>query len=146
MILTPGGEVAAVVDWELCTLGDPLADVGTADGLLARARRAAARRSASRPTSRPASPAARSSPARYAERSGRDLSELDFYLALGYWKLAIILEGVYARYAAGGYGEVDEGIHALQAAGRAPGRGGRARPSDAAQPECRNSRGDRGGL
>ena len=48
--------------------------------------------------------------ARYAERSGRDLSELDFYVALGYWKLAIILEGVYARYAAGQYGKVDEGI------------------------------------
>ena len=43
--------------------------------------------------------------ARYAETSGRDLSELDFYIALGYWKLAIILEGVYARYAAGGYGK-----------------------------------------
>jgi aminoglycoside phosphotransferase (APT) family kinase protein len=48
--------------------------------------------------------------ARYAERSGRDLSELDFFIALGYWKLAIILEGVYARYTAGGYGEVNEGI------------------------------------
>ena len=48
---------------------------------------------------------------RYAERSGRDLSELDFYVALGYWKLAIILEGVYARYAAGQYGKVDQGIH-----------------------------------
>ncbi len=33
-------------------------------------------------------------------RSGRDLFELDFFLALGYWKLAIILEGVYARYVA----------------------------------------------
>jgi aminoglycoside phosphotransferase (APT) family kinase protein len=42
---------------------------------------------------------------RYAEASGRDLSELDFFTALGYWKLAIILEGVYARYAAGGYGK-----------------------------------------
>src|SRR6478752_9681962 len=47
---------------------------------------------------------------RYAERSGRDLSELDFFVALGYWKLAIILEGVYARYAAGQYGKVDPGI------------------------------------
>ena len=47
---------------------------------------------------------------RYAERSGRDLSRLDFYVALGYWKLAIILEGVYARYTAGGYGKVDEGV------------------------------------
>ena len=31
-------------------------------------------------------------------------------IALGYWKLAIILEGVYARYAAGQYGKVDPGI------------------------------------
>ena len=45
---------------------------------------------------------------RYAERSGRDLSEIDFYVALGLWKLAIILEGVFARYAAGQYGEPDE--------------------------------------
>ena len=51
--------------------------------------------------------------ARYAEASGRDLSELDFFVALGYWKLAIILEGVYARYAAGGYGKVDPGIEAF---------------------------------
>ena len=109
MILTPAGEVAAVVDWELCTLGDPLADVGTADGLLARPRRGGASPSASRPTSPPASRPATSCAARYAERSGRDLSELDFFVALGYWKLAIILEGVYARYVAGGYGKVDDG-------------------------------------
>jgi aminoglycoside phosphotransferase (APT) family kinase protein len=50
---------------------------------------------------------------RYAERSGRDLSQLDFYVALGYWKLAIILEGVYARYTAGGYGKVNEGVEAF---------------------------------
>jgi aminoglycoside phosphotransferase (APT) family kinase protein len=47
---------------------------------------------------------------RYAERSGRDLGELDFYVALARWKLAIILEGVYSRYAAGGYGKTDEGF------------------------------------
>jgi aminoglycoside phosphotransferase (APT) family kinase protein len=50
---------------------------------------------------------------RYAERSGRDLSDLGFYVALGYWKLAIILEGVYARYVAGGYGKVNEGVDAF---------------------------------
>ena len=50
--------------------------------------------------------------ARYAERSGRDLGEIDFYVALGLWKLAIVLEGVYARYAAGQYGKpgADEGF------------------------------------
>ena len=47
---------------------------------------------------------------RYAERSGRDLGQIDFFIALGFWKLAIILEGVYARYASGQYGKTDEGF------------------------------------
>jgi aminoglycoside phosphotransferase (APT) family kinase protein len=41
---------------------------------------------------------------RYAERSGRNVDDLDFYVAFGYWKLACILEGVYARYAGGAMG------------------------------------------
>jgi aminoglycoside phosphotransferase (APT) family kinase protein len=41
---------------------------------------------------------------RYAARSGRDISQLDFYVAFGYWKLACIVEGVYARYAKGAMG------------------------------------------
>ena len=138
MILTPGGEVAAVVDWELCTLGDPLADVGL---LMAYWPDAAARsrsRSASPPTSPPASRPGDELAARYAERSGRDLSDLDFFVALGYWKLAIILEGVYARYAAGGYGKVDEGVEHVRPPGRAArrGRAGRGRPeaADACEP------------
>jgi aminoglycoside phosphotransferase (APT) family kinase protein len=109
MILTPRGEVAAVVDWELCTLGDPLADVGLLmvywpkDGEEAT--------SLGQPANlAPGFPDRDFLRGRYAERSGRDLSRLDFYVALGYWKLAIILEGVYARYAAGQYGKVDEGI------------------------------------
>jgi aminoglycoside phosphotransferase (APT) family kinase protein len=112
MILTPGGEVAAVVDWELCTLGDPLADVGllmvywpeAGEELVALGQPA---------TLAPGFPKREQLKARYAERSGRDLSQLDFFIALGYWKLAIILEGVYARYAAGGYGKVDPGIEAF---------------------------------
>jgi aminoglycoside phosphotransferase (APT) family kinase protein len=108
MILSPSGEPAAVVDWELCTLGDPLADVGMLlvywsdpedeftplfDA----------------PTTASGFPRREEIRDRYAERSGRDLAELDFYVALGYWKLAIILEGVFARYAAGQYGKPDEG-------------------------------------
>ena len=112
MILTPSGEVAAVVDWELCTLGDPLADVGllmvywpeAGEELVALGQPA---------TLAPGFPKREELKARYAERSGRDLSQLDFFVALGYWKLAIILEGVYARYAAGGYGKVDPGIEAF---------------------------------
>jgi aminoglycoside phosphotransferase (APT) family kinase protein len=112
MILTPAGEVAAVVDWELCTLGDPLADVGLLmvywpdrgeDGEQPVALGQPANLA-------PGFPSRAELRDRYAERSGRDLAELDFFIALGYWKLAIILEGVYARYAAGQYGKVDPGI------------------------------------
>ena len=97
MILTNAGEVAAVVDWELCTLGDPLADVGMlivywsedGDELMPLLQA---------PTTAAGFPSREQVRERYAERSGRDLSQIDFYVALGWWKLAIILEGVYSRY------------------------------------------------
>jgi aminoglycoside phosphotransferase (APT) family kinase protein len=112
MILTPTGEVAAVVDWELCTLGDPLADVGLL--MCYWPKPGEEFRSLGQPANlAPGFPVREELAARYAERSGRDLSQLDFYVALGYWKLAIILEGVYARYAAGGYGKVDAGFEAF---------------------------------
>jgi aminoglycoside phosphotransferase (APT) family kinase protein len=109
MILSDGGEVAAVVDWELCTLGDPLADVGLllvywsepGDELLPLMDSA---------TTTPGFPSRAELRERYAQRSGRDLAQIDFFVALGYWKLAIILEGVFARYAAGAYGERNEGF------------------------------------
>jgi len=106
MILSPSGEVAAVVDWELCTLGDPLADVGMlmvywaqpGDQLIP----------LELPTTAPGFPRREEVKARYAERSGRDLSEIDFYVALGYWKLGIILQGIIARVAAGQYGKAED--------------------------------------
>jgi aminoglycoside phosphotransferase (APT) family kinase protein len=109
MILTPAGEVAAVVDWELCTLGDPLADVGLllvywgqeGDTLLPLFEPA---------TMAPGFPDREQVRSRYAERSARDLSAIDFFVALGYWKLAIILEGVYSRYAKGQYGKPEDGF------------------------------------
>jgi aminoglycoside phosphotransferase (APT) family kinase protein len=109
MILADSGEVAAVVDWELCTLGDPLADVGMlfvywaqpGDQLTALIQP---------PTLAPGFPSRDVLMQRYAERSGCDLGQLDFYVALARWKLAIILEGVYSRYAAGQYGKTDQGI------------------------------------
>ena len=109
MILSDAGEVAAVVDWELCTLGDPLADVGmlivywseAGDELMPLFEA---------PTTAAGFPSREEIRGRYAEGSGRDLSEIDFYVALACWKLAIILQGVYARYTAGQYGKPDEGI------------------------------------
>ena len=100
------GNVIAVLDWELCTLGDPMADLGllmvywtgpndeastsnfattTAEGFLNRNELAE----------------------HYAAVSGRDISQLDYYVSFAYWKLACIIEGVYARYIAGAMGTHD---------------------------------------
>jgi aminoglycoside phosphotransferase (APT) family kinase protein len=107
LILSPVGTVAAVLDWELCTLGDPLADVGLlmvywsdpGDDVLPLD---------STVTALPGFPRGPEVADAYARRSGRDLSELHYYVAFGYWKLAAILEGVYARSAAGAYGRDDD--------------------------------------
>jgi aminoglycoside phosphotransferase (APT) family kinase protein len=107
VIVTPAGEVAAIVDWELCTLGDPLADLGLlmvywaepGDEVIPLTRA---------PTLAAGFPGRAELAERYAQRSGRDIAELDFFVALGYWKLAAILEGVYARYSAGAYGKTSD--------------------------------------
>jgi aminoglycoside phosphotransferase (APT) family kinase protein len=103
-MLGSDGGVVAVLDWEICTLGDPMADVGllqvywadpgepTHSGLPS-------------PTSIDGFPTKAELLARYAERSGRDLSAVDYYVAFGYWKLACIIEGVYARYVGGAMGD-----------------------------------------
>jgi len=108
MILSDGGEVAAVVDWELCTLGDPLADLGM---LLVYWSEAGDELTPlfEAPTTAAGFLARNEVRDRYARLSGRDVSGIDFYVALAWWKLGIILQGVYARYAAGQYGEPDEG-------------------------------------
>ncbi len=114
MILTPdAGGVAAVVDWELSTLGDPLADVGML--LVYWGDRDAALFPLFEPaTTAPGFPSLDEVREHYAERSGRDLGLIDFYVAVGLWKLAIILEGVFSRYSAGQYGEsADEAVKAF---------------------------------
>ncbi|CAN5778660.1 MAG: phosphotransferase family protein [Ilumatobacteraceae bacterium] len=102
-IVSTAGDVVAVLDWEICTLGDPLADVGLLHVCW------------TGPGDAPSAWAGRATTAagfwdrrqvieRYGEVSGRDLSQLGFYIAFGYWKLACILEGVYARYVGGALG------------------------------------------
>ncbi len=100
VVTEPRPRVAAVLDWEMSTLGDPLADLGlslvywaepgeqdllafsagasvtTAPGFLRRAEVADA----------------------YARVTGRDLSRLGYYMAFGCFKLAVVLEGIHARY------------------------------------------------
>jgi aminoglycoside phosphotransferase (APT) family kinase protein len=99
-ILDEHGDVLAVLDWELCTLGDPLADIGL---LLIYWTEPDDPRPAllDPPTTVPGFATRDQIAAWYAEVSGRDLSNIDYYMAFGYWKLACILEGVYERYRAG---------------------------------------------
>lgn len=98
-----GSRVEAVLDWELCTLGDPLADVGQ---LLVYWPEAGERSALGHaPTTMPGFAGRDELVARYSERTGRELPQLGFYVAFAYWKLACILEGVYARYVGGAMGD-----------------------------------------
>jgi aminoglycoside phosphotransferase (APT) family kinase protein len=99
-LLAPDGTIAAVLDWELCTLGDPLADVGL---LLVYWTEPGDNHPAliDASTTLPGFPSRAALIARYADASGRDVSDVGFFVAFGYWKLACILEGVYARYKGG---------------------------------------------
>ena len=105
-MLSADGSVAAVLDWEICTLGDPLADVGLLWVYWTDPGAEAALPQAS-PTSLEGFFRREQVLARYEAASGRDLSGIDFYIAFGYWKLTCIIAGVYARYAAGAMGDVD---------------------------------------
>jgi aminoglycoside phosphotransferase (APT) family kinase protein len=99
LVLDDTGQVVAVLDWEICTLGDPMADVGLLlvywidDGqpILGEAS----------PTSADGFCSREELLSSYADASGRDVSDIAYYVAFGSWKLACILQGVYARYRAG---------------------------------------------
>lgn len=97
------GKVAAVLDWELCTLGDPLADLGyvgiywTDPG---------------HPMTRTNDPSGLEGfctfdelVERYARRTGLDVSDIGYYKAFASFRLAVIAEGVYARYLHGAMGD-----------------------------------------
>lgn len=106
------GQVRAVLDWELATLGDPRADVGLlhvywteSDDLTIPL--------LDSPTVVAGFPGRDEVIATYGEVSRRDLGELPYFVALGYWKLACILEGVYSRYASGAYGATDDSFRAF---------------------------------
>jgi aminoglycoside phosphotransferase (APT) family kinase protein len=108
-MMDPSGPVLGVLDWELCTLGDPMADVGL---LLAY-------------WHDPTDPEPRGDvettglegfltqqevAALYAEEMGVDLDSVDYFRAFAQWRLACIGEGVYARYRAGQQGAQGEEV------------------------------------
>jgi aminoglycoside phosphotransferase (APT) family kinase protein len=101
-MIVGGGAIQAVLDWELCTLGDSMADVGyllnswimpgeVADDLS--------------PTAAGGFATREEMTDRYAAATGRDLSGIDYYRAFSHWRLAAIGQGVYKRYLVGAMGE-----------------------------------------
>jgi aminoglycoside phosphotransferase (APT) family kinase protein len=99
------GRVNAVLDWELCTLGDPLADLGYLGVYWYDGRPETVR--ANDPTSAGGFASYAELIERYATRTGRDVSGIGYYVAFGCWRLAVITEGVYARYLHGAMGDDD---------------------------------------
>jgi aminoglycoside phosphotransferase (APT) family kinase protein len=96
-------DVAAVLDWEMATLGDPLTDVGL---LLVYWGQGAERPSslgpvADTPSAVEGYPDGDALVARYAARTGLDVSDLHWYVAFGFFKLAVILEGIHYRFTQG---------------------------------------------
>ncbi|HEY8172135.1 MAG TPA: phosphotransferase family protein [Dehalococcoidia bacterium] len=90
--------IAAVLDWELCTLGDPLADLGHLSVYWHDPERPLPLTNDA--TASGGFPTSRELLERYAKRSGRDVSRLEYYRAFAAWRLAIIAEGVASRYLA----------------------------------------------
>ena len=124
---TAPGRIAAVLDWEMSTLGDPLADLGVLLGYWSQADDAGARTSA---TVVPAATVLEGFPTRvevaelYAARTGLDLTALPWYAAFAAFKLAVVCAGIVARVRGGamvgpGFDGIEERIGPLVEIGRA---------------------------
>lgn len=125
---TSPAALIAVVDWEMSTIGDPLADLGwmlywwrdpgdSAFGL-----------TVSSVMDQPGFPRRRELLQRYVELTGADVSHIEWYAALGGWKIAIIMEGSFRRFQAGigdhpMFKELEWGVPALAARAAAAMRG-----------------------
>jgi aminoglycoside phosphotransferase (APT) family kinase protein len=100
VVLADDGSVRAILDWEICTLGDPLADLGLLMVYWADPVDSMAVLGLS-PTTAPGFSTRAQIMERYGSVSDLDVSGVGYYMAFGYWKLGCILQGVYARYVAG---------------------------------------------
>lgn len=138
VMFDPGdpGRLVGIFDWEMCALGDPLVDVGI---LLAYwTPLASDERPGGQPdalttvTGRPGYLGRHDIVARYAARSGRDLSAIAFYEVFALFKIAVVLQQIYARYLRGQtddprFGRLGDRVALLarEAEGLAHGRGSR---------------------
>ncbi len=96
------GRITAVLDWEIATLGDPMADMAYALNAWVNAEELEARgMEALAATTAPGFPDRNVLAERYAAATGADLTALPYYRAFNHFKTGCILHGVYARYLMG---------------------------------------------
>ncbi len=101
-MFAPGPRLVAIFDWELATIGDPLADVGYLVATWAQPGDGESTLfSLGAVTRRPGFPTREELIERYEARSGRSMSDVRWYTALALWKSAVFLEGSYKRRLAG---------------------------------------------
>ena len=104
LILDPKNvtNIIGVLDWEMCTIGDPLMDLGTSLAYWVEANDSGLRlANATGPTALPGSLTRREIAERYAGQTGQDISNMSFYYCFGLFKLAVIVQQIYARYVQG---------------------------------------------
>lgn len=107
-MLVKGSEVRGILDWELCTLGDPLADVGYLLNNWVSPGEVTTGEGDQCPTAVGGYPSRQELCEIYEANTGRDLSNINYYRAFSHWRLAAIGQGVYKRYLMGAMGERPE--------------------------------------
>lgn len=100
VVNTDLSQILAVLDWEMCTVGNPLMDVGTSLSYWAETDDHPARKSFNL-TWLPGNLTKQEFAQRYAEKSGRDVSNLLYYYVFGLFKNAVVLQQIYGRYKKG---------------------------------------------
>jgi aminoglycoside phosphotransferase (APT) family kinase protein len=101
MILDPDDvtKIIGVLDWEMCTIGDPLSDLGTALAYWVDAQDSAELQQVRWcPSNYPGSLTRAQLVERYARVTGRDVSSMEFYLSFARFKVAVILQQIYYRF------------------------------------------------
>ena len=107
-MIVGGGAIQAVLDWELCTLGDPLADVGyLLNSWIQPEEGVADPAPPTAPTTVGGFPSREAISELYERRTGRSLKSINYYRAFSHWRLGAIGQGVYKRYLVGAMGRQD---------------------------------------
>ncbi len=104
VVLDPNdlAKIVGVLDWEMCTIGDPLSDLGAALAYWVDAQDPEELQKIRwGPTAVPGSMTRAQLLHRYAQATGRDVSSMDFYLTFARFKIAVIIQQIYYRYHVG---------------------------------------------